>query len=385
MNKDVQELLSRGVDKIYPSREALQKVLESGKKLKLYQGFDPTGDKLHLGHLAGLLKLRDWQRLGHKVIFLVGTGTGLAGDPSGKTKSRTTFFNSTDLNGNARKYIKQVSKFFNQGFFGNKIEFKENGKWLNDMKLPKLLGYISNFTLQQLVERDLFQERIREGEPVNMREALYPFLQAIDSVEMDVDLEIGGSDQTFNMLFGRTLLKAEKNKEKFVMTTPIIADSSGKKIGKTEGNVIAIFDSAQTLYAQIMSLPDEIIVLGFEVLTRVPMERVREVERAIAGGENPIGYKKELAFEIVAITHNRDEAKDAQDAWEKTFSKREAPENIPVTRAKRGTPLVDVLVGEGIVASKTEFRRLEEAGAIEEKENGIYRIGKHRFLKIEWD
>ncbi len=379
MDKKIEELLTRGVDKIYPSKEELQTILTSGKKLKLYQGFDPTGDKLHLGHLAGLLKLRDWQELGHKIIFLKGTGTGQAGDPSGKTKSRDTFFSTGDLKSNADKYQKQVSKFFKKG----KIYFEENGKWLNKLTLPKILEIVSHFSLQQLTERDLFQERIKNGESINMREALYPFLQAYDSVEMEVDLELGGSDQTFNMLFGRTLLKAMKNKDKFVMTTPLITDSSGRKIGKTEGNVIAVFDSAQNLYAQIMSLPDEIIVTGLECLTRVPMERVHEVKSAIERGENPMIYKKELALEIVAVTHNREEAEEAGEVWGNTFSKKGIPENILKVRAEQDEKLVDIFLKHNIVSSKTEFNRLEKAGAIEEIENGVYRVGKHRFIKIE--
>lgn len=254
MKKEIDELLSRGVEKIYPSKEALEAALNSGQKLTLYQGFDPTGDKLHLGHLAGLLKLRDWQKLGHEVIFLMGTGTGQAGDPSGKTKSRDTFFNEATLKSNAEKYIKPVSKLLDQGT----LKLKYNGDWLSKLTLSELLKIVGHFSLQQLIERDLFQERIKNGESINMREALYPFLQAYDSLQMNVDLEIGGSDQTFNMLMGRTLMRLEKGKEKFVMTTPLITDSSGRKIGKTEGNVIAIFGSAQTLFAQIMSLPDEI-------------------------------------------------------------------------------------------------------------------------------
>ncbi len=378
MDKDVEELLSRGVDKIYPSKEALAEALASGKKLKLYQGFDPTGDKLHLGHLAGLLKLRDWQQLGHEVIFLMGTGTGQAGDPSGKTKSRDTFFNAATLRSNAEKYVKPVSNFLNQG----KIDFKYNGDWLDKVTIPELLQVVGNFSLQQLIERDLFQERIKNGEPLNMREALYPFLQAYDSVIMDVDLEIGGSDQTFNMLFGRTLMKAMKGKEKFVMTTPLIADSSGKKIGKTEGNVIAVFDSSQKLYAQIMSLPDEIIVKCLECLTRVPMARVREIEKAIQSGENPMVYKKELAFAVVSLTHDQKEAQEAQEIWEDTFSKGNAPKDVKTVEEKAETPLVEILLKHGIVSSKTEFNRLSKDSAIEEMENGVYRVGKHRFLKI---
>lgn len=374
-----EELLTRGVDKIYPSKEALEQVLNTGKKLKLYQGFDPTSDKLHLGHLAGLLKLRDWQRLGHDVIFLIGDGTGQAGDPSGKTKSRDTFFNTASLQANAINYSKQVTKLLRPG----RLYFEKNSKWLNELKLPDLLEIVGHFSLQQLVERDLFQERIKNGEPINMREALYPFLQAYDSVYMNVDLEIGGSDQTFNMLFGRTLMKVMKNKEKFVITTPLITDSSGKKIGKTEGNIIAIFDSSQKLYAQIMTLPDEIIVKCLECLTRISLKRVNEIDKAIKNGENPMTFKKELAFEIVSITHGKEEAEEAQENFEETFSKGGIPKDIKTVKVKKGTPLVEIFMEQGLVSSKTEFNRLNKEGAIEEIENGVYRIGKHRFLRIE--
>src|SRR3989344_9595898 len=232
MNKDVEELLTRGVDKIYPSKEALEEVLKSGKKLKLYQGFDPTGDKLHLGHLVGLRKLADWQEAGHHVIFLIGDGTGQAGDPSGKTKARDRFLSREELRKNATDYVKQAEKIIR--FNGvNPVEIKFNGDWLEKLGYREFLELMGHFTWQQLGERDLFQERIKSGEPLLLREAVYPLLQAYDSVAMDVDLEVGGSDQTFNMLAGRTLVKSILNKEKFVMTTTLLADSSGKKIGKT--------------------------------------------------------------------------------------------------------------------------------------------------------
>lgn len=377
-NKEIEELLTRGVDKIYPSKEELKKVLESGKKLKLYQGFDPTGDKLHLGHLTGLLKLKDWQKLGHDVIFLIGDGTGQAGDPSGKTKSRNSFFNLASLRSNATSYPKQLEKILNSG----KLSIKYNSEWLNKLTLPDILEIAGNFSWQQLAERDLFQERVKSGETLSLREALYPLLQAYDSVEMDVDLEIGGSDQTFNMLFGRTLMKSMKRKDKFVMTTPLIADASGRKIGKSEGNVIAL-DNSQQLYAKIMSLPDEIIVKGLECLTRVPMDRVKEVEKKINEGNNPMAYKKELAFEIVSLLHGKQAAEEAEKIFVKTFSEKETPSDIQTVQVSKGTSLVEILLKHGLVSSKTEFNRLNKEGAIKEIENGVYRIGKHRFLRVE--
>jgi tyrosyl-tRNA synthetase len=383
MDKDVEELLSRGVDKVYPSKENLKETLLSGKKLKLYQGFDPTGDKLHLGHLVGLRKLADWQAQGHQVIFLIGDGTGQAGDPSGKTKSRETFFSQEELRKNATDYVKQAQKIVR--FDGeNPVEVKFNGDWLNELKLPDILNIAGNFSWQQLAERDLFQERIKSGETLNLREALYPLLQAYDSVALDVDLEIGGSDQMFNMLFGRTLLKAMKNKDKFVLTTPLLADASGRKIGKSEGNVIALTDEPNNLYGKIMSLPDEVVVKCFECLTRIPLDRVKEIVGSLEKGENPITFKKELAFQIVSDLHSVDLAKEAQDNFEETFSKGGIPKDIQTVQESKDTPLAEVLLKHGLVSSKTEFNRLNNDGAIKEIENGVYRIGKHRFLKIDF-
>lgn len=377
----VGELLSRGVDKIYPSKEALQNVLISGKKLKLYQGFDPTGDKLHIGHMVGLRKLSDWQKLGHHVIFLIGDGTGQAGDPSGKSKAREKFFTREELRQNASDYVKQASQLVN--FEGeNPVEIKFNGDWLNELKLADFLEIAGHFSWQQLAERDLFQDRLKRGETLLLREALYPLLQAYDSVAMDVDLEIGGSDQTFNMLFGRTLMKAMKGKEKFVMTTPLLVDASGNKIGKSEGNAIALNDGPHALYGKIMAFPDEVIVKGFECLTRVPMGKVREVEAAMGRGENPMVFKKELAFQIVADLNDEKAAESARDNFEKAFSQGGVPDEILTIKISKNTPLVDILLQNGLVASKTEFSRLQKSGAIKEIDIGVYRIGKHRFIKI---
>jgi tyrosyl-tRNA synthetase len=203
---EIDQLLTRGVDKIYPSKDALEKVLRSGKKLKLYQGFDPTGTQLHIGHMTGLRKLAQFQSLDHHVIFLIGDGTGQAGDPSGKITAREKFLTRDELRQNAKDYVKQAAKIVR--FDGeNPVEILYNGDWLNKLTLTDLLNIASHFTLSQMAERDLFQERAKKGVEVNLREFLYPLLQAYDSVAMSVDLEIGGSDQTFNMLRGRDLVR----------------------------------------------------------------------------------------------------------------------------------------------------------------------------------
>ncbi len=390
-----EELLTRGVDKIYPSKEELEKVLRSGKKLKLYQGFDPTGTKLHIGHMVGLRKLSQWQALGHHVIFLIGDGTGLAGDPSGKVKARDRFMTRDELRQNAREYVMQANKIVK--FDGdNPVEILYNGDWLTELKLSDVLNIAQQFSLQQLAERDLFQERMKKGEPVNLREFLYPLLQAYDSVAMRVDLELGGNDQTFNMLAGRSLMKSMLNKDKFVMTTPLLADATGRKIGKSEGNEIAITDPPSDLYGKIMSLGDEVILKGFECLTDVSMEEIQRIDTSLQSGENPIMYKKQLAYEIVKQLNSEGDAKKAQEEFERTVQNKELPkeEKIFEVEVEDRFTILDVLLSEKLVSSKSEAKRLIDQGGVTLNENkvtdlnlkldnGVLRVGKGKFRKIK--
>ncbi len=386
----INKLLSKGVDKIYPSKELLKKELMSGRKFRLYQGFDPTGTQLHLGHMVGLRKHKEWQDLGHEVIFLIGDGTGQAGDPSGKKKTREKFFTKEELRENAKTYINQASKIIN--FKGkNPVRVLYNSDWLNKLNLPDILNIAQNFSVQQMIERDMFQERIKTGESINMREFLYPLLQGYDSVAMDVDLEIGGTDQTFNMLTGRTLLKNFKNKEKFVMTLPILSDSKGVKIGKSEGNVIGITDKPEDLFGKIMSLGDDSIKPMFELLTDFSDEEIKFFD--IVG--EPLKHKKEVAKQIISQLYSKEEADNAEKSFERTFSKGEAPEDVVNVSVDIRENLVDVLISNNIITSKSEFRRLVSEGAItnitkgekifssdSKVFSGVYKIGKKRFIKI---
>jgi tyrosyl-tRNA synthetase len=389
----IYELLNRGVEKVYSTTEELEKVLRSGKKLKLYQGFDPTGIELHIGHMVGLRKLRQWQDLGHHVIFVIGDGTGQAGDPSGKTRSREKFLNQEELRKNAVDYVKQAGKIVR--FEGeNAAEIKFNGDWLNKLNLVDILNIAGHFSLQQMTERELYQERIKKGDSVNLREFLYPLLQAYDSVAMEVDLEIGGSDQMFNMLCGRTLLKAMKNKDKFVMTTPLLTDSKGVKIGKTEGNAIALTDKPEDLYAKIMALPDDVIVKGFEYLTDIPMEEIKKINESLRNNENPVVFKKKLAFEIVKQLNSEEAAKNAEQNFKNIVQKKEIPAEIRSVTAKTDALVLDIIVNEvKFASSKSEAKRLIEQGGVsinEEKicdlnakiKEGILKVGKTKFAKI---
>jgi len=364
----IEELLTRGVANIYPSKEELEKVLRSGKKLQLYQGFDPTGTQLHIGHMVGLKKLRQWQDLDHKVIFLIGTGTGQAGDPSGKTTSREKFLSEEELRKNAKDYVMQAGKIVR--FDGdNRVEIRYNSEWFNELNFSAMLTLVGHFSVQQLLERDLFQERMKQGEPINVRAFLYPIFQAYDSLRLEVDLEVGGTDQTFNMLCGRQLVKYAHGgkKGKFVMTTPLLTDSEGRKIGKTEGNVIAITDDPKDLFGKIMALPDEIISKGFEYLTDIPLSEIKKIEKAIAKGDNPVKYKKQLAFEITKDLNNIESAQNAQENFEKTVQKKELPEEITEVKIMSNEPIkLDQLIFEsGLTTSKAEAKRIIEQGGVE--------------------
>jgi len=388
----IEELLTRGVDKIYPSKEALEEALHSGRKLRLYQGFDPTGDRLHIGHMVGLRKHRQWQDLGHEVIFLIGDGTGQAGDPTGKKKTREKFFTQEELRENAKSYLQQAAKVVR--FDGpNPIKIMYNGDWLNKLDLIDILNIAEHFSVQQLIERDMFQERIKAGEPINLREFLYPLLQGYDSVALDVDLELGGSDQTFNMLCGRTLMKHMSHKEKFVMTTPLLSDSKGVKIGKSEGNVIGITDEPSDLFGKIMALSDDAIIPMFTLLTDVPIEEIKNFDVK----KNPMELKKRVAHTIVASLHSEDDAQKAEESFSNTFQKGSIPDEVEeIDGGEKLEKPLEILVKNGIADSVSVARRLFEGGAVTDITDDkklsakdpfvsghVYKIGKHRFIKIK--
>lgn len=359
MNKidKIDELLTRRVDKIYPSRKALEKVLRSGKKLKLYQGFDPSTPNLHIGHLVGLLKLKQFQQLGHEVIFLVGDFTGMIGDPTGKIKGARPQLSQKQVLKNARTYKQQAGMVLD--FSGkNPIKIKYNSQWLAKLRAVEVASLMRHLTYSQVIKRDMFQQRIKEGKDILVSEFFYPFLQAYDSVYLDVDLEIGGSDQMFNMLVGRDLMKKLKGKEKFVMTTMLLADSRGNKIGKTEGNAINITHPPQILFGQIMSLTDDCILPCLELATELPLSRIKEIEKSLKANKNPMIFKKELAFELVKMLYSKRKSQKAQEEFEERFQKKKAL-NPTQIRIKTGAmSLVGFLLHAGLASSKSEAKRL---------------------------
>lgn len=392
----IDTLLTRGVDTIYPTREVLEKILRSGKKLRLYQGFDPTGTQLHIGHAVAFKKLREFQDLGHHVIFLIGDGTGQAGDPSGKKKTREHFFTRDELRKNATDYVKQASKIVK--FDGdNPVEILFNGDWLNELKLVDILHIAENFSVQQFLERDMYQERIKVNESINLREFMYPLLQGYDSVAMKVDLELGGTDQTFNMLVGRTLVERMLQKEKFVMTLPLLADAKGVKIGKSEGNVIGLMDAPNDFYAKIMSLGDDAIIPCFTLLTNTELSVIDSMKQTLKSGANPMTLKKQLAFELTKQYNDEPKAHVAQETFERVVQNKELPSEMETfSSSQKEWNIVDLLVAANLVNSKGEGKRMVEQKAvvwngnpvvdhtqlISLSTNDTLKVGKRRFLKF---
>lgn len=390
-SKKIEELLTRGVEKIYPTKEALQEVLNSDKKLRIYYGIDPTG-KLHLGHAIQLKKLRQFQDLGHEIIVLIGDFTARIGDPTDKLAARKKL-TKEEVDANAKNYQSLIGKILDTS--SAKVRFLHNEEWSNKLKPSDLLELASNFTVSQLLERDMFQDRIKAGKEIYLHEFLYPVFQAYDAVTMDVDMQIGGNDQTFNMLAGRTLMKRLKNKEKFVLTTKMLADPNGKKMGKTEGNIIALEADPNEMFGGIMSWSDELIPIGFELLTALPMEEVEKIKNDMGGNLNPRDAKIRLAKEIVKSFYDEKDAESAEKYFVDTFSKGETPANVEEIKLETGESLMSKLVAENIVSSGSEWRRLVESGAVK-KEDGtkiedinftptepiILKIGKMKFVKI---
>ena len=319
----IDEVLTRGVAQILPDKKGLADLMAK-KKIKLYQGFDPSMPSLHLGNFVGLMKLRQFQKLGHEVIFLVGDFTGMIGDPTDKMATRKKLTREQVLE-NAKSWKEQAGRVLN--FEGDSpVKMKFNSEWLDKLSAGDLIEVSSHISHQQMIERDMYQERIKKDEVIHFHELLYPIFQGYDSVAMDVDLEVGGNDQLFNMMMGRTLMKAIKGKEKFVLTTKLLVDKEGKKVGKTTGNALFLDSTPNDFFAGIMSFPDEVIYLGFELLTEVPLDGIEEKAK-----KHPMEAKKELAFEVVKLLWGEKGAKEAQGAFEETFQDRKPTFDIKVS------------------------------------------------------
>ncbi len=396
-NEELEELLSRGISYIFPSKEELKERLLSGGKLRVYLGADATGPELHIGHAKNLIVLERMRRLGHEAILLFGDFTARIGDPTDKMAARKRL-SKEEVERNLKDWENQAGKVLNFEDAKNPAKITRNSAWLERLALGDVIDIASSVTVQQMLERDMFQERIQERKPIYLHEFLYPLMQGYDSVAMDVDVEIGGNDQLFNMLVGRDLLKKYKNKNKFVIVTTLLEDpSTGKKLmSKSEGGYIALSDAPSDMYGKAMALPDEAIIQIFTGCTWAPLEEIKKYEDALAQGENPRDIKMKLARELVKTYHNERVAEEAERAFIAAFQKKKLPEDVQEITARHGDFLGKTLVQNGILKSNAEFRRLVEEGAVHDMESGetiddhtflltkdaVFRVGKRRFVRV---
>ncbi|MBI2594467.1 tyrosine--tRNA ligase [Candidatus Curtissbacteria bacterium] len=376
------EVLTRAVDKILPSKEGLATLMKK-RKITIYLGIDPSNPQIHLGNAVVLRKLRQFQDLGHKVILLIGDFTGMIGDPTNKTATRSRLSKKQVLE-NAKTYKEQASKILN--FNGsNPAEIKFNSQWLSKLTLEDLTELSSHLTVGQLEERDMFVARKKEGKPIFLHEFLYPLMQGYDSVAMDVDLEVGGTDQTFNMLVGRQLMKILKDKEKYVLTVPLLLGTNGQKMGKTSENFISIMDTPADMYGKIMSIRDDLITQYFELTTDVNQESIDM--------KKPMEAKKKLALEIVKIYHGEKTAQETQSEFEKVHQKGETPES-PEEVKGAGQSILEFLIKNNFASSTTVAKNLISSKSIDinnqtvtdrntkVNKNDIIKIGKKKTVKV---
>ncbi|MBI5412302.1 tyrosine--tRNA ligase [Candidatus Peregrinibacteria bacterium] len=354
----INELLTRGVEQLMPQELAHARIA-SGKKLRVYFGIDPTGSQLHLGHTIPLRKLRDFAEHGHHVIFLIGSYTAMIGDPTGRDATRQPLTRE-QVEENFKTYKKQAAKVLDF----NKVKIVYNHEWLEKLRLDEVMKLGSYFTVQQMLQRDMFQKRLKAEEPLSPNEFLYPLMQGYDSVMLEVDCEIGGNDQLFNMMAGRTLLRALKNKEKFVLTTPLIEGTDGRKMSKTYNNTINLTDAPGDMFGKIMSMADNVIIKYFILCTDVSLKEIDAIDAHMKSGGNPRDAKVRLARELVTMYHSKPEADAAEREFIEIFQKKGLPDEIPEFKLNGDRELTDLLLLCKLAETKSEGRRLIEQGGV---------------------
>ncbi len=356
---DTQTILTRGVQQVLPSVDGLAKLMEQ-KTIRLYLGIDPTGNQLTLGHAVVLRKLQQFVEAGHEVILLIGSGTVKIGDPTGKDQTRP-LLTDEQIEAHFQTWKEQASPILDF----DKIKVVYNGDWLDKLTFPDLVKLMAKFTVQQMMERDMFQERVKSNQPIHLHELIYPMLQGYDSVVLDVDLELGGNDQLFNMMVGRTL-QAEKNREKYVLAVPLLVGTDGRKMGKSLKNFIPLQSSPEDLYGKLMSVADNVMADYFRLLTGVPLEEVEQMELDVQSGSlHPMEMKKRLAHEITSWLHDEAAALAAADHFAKTVQDKELPDQIPTLQVESAITALELVMTSGIPTSKSEGRRLLEQGGVE--------------------
>jgi len=380
----IEELLTRGVANIIPNKEELKKLLASDKKLNVYLGIDPTATKIHLGNAVVLRKLNKFAELGHNVTFLIGDFTALIGDTSDKDTERPVL-TSTEIQENFKTYKKQAEKILDF----SKVQVRYNSEWLNDLPFPEIIKLTQQFSFGDFGSRELIKKRLNVSKHVGLHEGLYPAAQGYDSYFLNTDIQIGGTDQTFNMQAGRILQKNWRNKESFIIATEFLMGIDGRKMSKTWGNAIWLDDNPNDMYAKIMAIKDNLINQYFILTTSVDLKKIKEIESS----KNPMDVKKDLAKIIVTELHNEKDAQEAAENFKKTVQEKEIPSEIKELSMAKNLNILDVIINAGFASSKSEGKRLIEQGGVTVNEKkienidekiieGILKVGKKRFAKI---
>ncbi len=391
------KIIKRGVVEIIQEDELLEKLKESfitGKPLRVKAGFDPTAPDLHLGHTVLLNKMRQFQELGHEVIFLIGDFTGMIGDPTGKSETRKALTKEEVLK-NAETYKEQVFKILDS----KKTIVDFNSRWLEPLTAKDMIFLAAKYTVARMLERDDFSKRYELGKPIGIHEFMYPLLQGYDSVALRADVELGGTDQKFNLLVGRELQREYGQRPQTVITMPLLEGLDGvNKMSKSLGNYVGITEPPKEIFGKLMSISDELMLRYYELLSELSLEDFEKLKEDIkTGKKHPFEAKKELAMEIVRRFYNHEEAKKAREEFERVFSRHEIPEHIPEYEVKDEKNLIDILFEASIVASKSEAKRLVQQKAIEingEKildinfkvapgKECIVKVGKRKFLRLK--
>ncbi|MGM0409686.1 MAG: tyrosine--tRNA ligase [Bacillota bacterium] len=403
MNIDKQvKLLTRGVNDIITKKNLKEKLIEAeknNKSLKVKLGLDPTAPDIHLGHTVVLRKLKQFQDLGHEVYLIIGDFTGKIGDPTGKSKTRKQL-SDEEIKENAKTYEEQFSKILDK----DKTNLVFNGDWLSKLDLEDIIDLSSKYTVARMLEREDFSNRYKNNQAISIHEFFYPLMQGYDSVAIEADVELGGTDQRFNLLVGRKLQNEYGQDPQVIMTMPLLEGLDGvNKMSKSLDNYIGIYDKANEMYGKVMSVPDELIARYFELLTDIPLSELESIKDDLKKDDvNPMKYKKKLAFEIVSEYHSEENAKEAAKEFERVFSEGEIPEDIPVVEIKEDELengelwIVKLVAATGHVDSNSQARRMIKQGAVyidgerydkincdlKIKDGMIVKIGKRRYAKI---
>lgn len=396
MNK-IDEILTRGVEEAIV-KEDLEKALKSGRKLRVKLGIDPTAPDIHLGHTVALKKLKQFQDAGHQVVLIVGDFTATIGDPSGRNELRKPLTRD-DVHGYMKNYENEIGKVIDL----KKTEIRYNSEWYDRLGSVFLFELSSKITVTRALERDDFQNRLNNDQDISLLEVLYPLFQGYDSVEVKADIEIGGTDQKFNLLMGRKIQKRYGQKPQNIMTVPLIEGLDGvRKMSKSYDNYIGIKDEPNIMFGKVMSIPDSLIVKYFKLLTDVSIDEIEKMakELKVSGKVNPKDLKVKLAKEIVTEYHNKKAAEEAEQAFSKVFVKNEMPDEITeVAVLDKNWPLAELMHFSALAPSKTEAKRLIEQGGvrvdgavigdreatIRPRNDSVIQVGKRKFIKIKLD